>query len=287
MKRYFRIVFYRKIVLIVIFASLFWADLPIEAQANCNIWEKSWTQEVNKLDIYNLRTFGKSDNSQIQVRIFDEIECDKLDFCSAKPLQMSYDFGKTWINSLFLEKPEEGDSWTAFTNVAISTTGETVIVCAGAGDSEIWNGGNGYVYISQDGGISWQRQDQLGKKDWHAVSLSKYGRNFAVAASGNWSGDSVWKGNLDELNNTKNNQVNWQKTNFPKDTYYSISTDGGFIIAGTSGGAVYLSDDFGVETHQVDKLPDYGNWLYVKIDPEENKIIAVDSNDNTIWTLNT
>jgi photosystem II stability/assembly factor-like uncharacterized protein len=74
------------------------------------------------------------------------------------------------------------DSSTAYTDVAISANGQTILVCAGGGAYEAVQPGlqPDYLYLSKDKGRTWTRAGQMAA--WQAVSMNSNATRFAAAA---------------------------------------------------------------------------------------------------------
>ncbi len=178
---------------------------------------------------------------------------------------VSHDGGTTWQEQASLGKRYWGDL-NSSTFISTSSDGQTIAVASYYGPGPNNNGG--YIYLSHDGGTTWQEQTSLGAKAWTSITVSADGTHLAAATDYNgYIYTSADSGN------------SWtERTSAGRATWFSItgSADGMKLVAAQGwGGYLYASRDGGATwTQQV--TAGLRDWYGVTGSADGTKIATID-----------
>jgi photosystem II stability/assembly factor-like uncharacterized protein len=174
----------------------------------------------------------------------------------ASPLYISDDYGATWDNVTEVADNRIRNTWTS---ADISNDGQTMIAASSGGmDLDTLNGTDGKIFVSQNGGSTWEDVSPVGAQTWHAVAVSGDGDTLVAVADDDMGnlyistdGGDSWQ--TDPISNV----WNWESL--------SISDNGNKILIGgessiDASSFVYISDDGGDNWTNVS--PDQGFMVF-------------------------
>jgi photosystem II stability/assembly factor-like uncharacterized protein len=184
-------------------------------------------------------------------------------------LYISNNSGSTWEN--VSEEVDPGRSYI-WTSVDLSNDGQTIVATSDEGyDTAETTWIEGRIFLSEDGGDSWNNITPIDDDYWSEVVVSGDGSTIAVGASSN--------GNVYV---TENDGVDWATNAYIEGAVsvknLAISDNGNKILAGGENG-----DD--IYTHLAISDDTGGTWTSIDPDAEDNigtLIPAISADGNTI-----
>lgn len=152
-------------------------------------------------------------------------------------VHVSRDGGQTWTQQTSLGVAYRQD-WLS-TTASVSADGNTIaLVDMYGGSLNDWNGG--YVYVTTDGGSTWQAQTELGAAKWSSIASSADGSKIIA---------TQYNGNVyisKDFGDTWQEQVSLGGPKFYTSTASSL--DGSSFIVAASGDGVYVGNPEGAAT---------------------------------------
>jgi len=132
---------------------------------------------------------------------------------------------------------------------------------------------SGYLYISNDLGVSWSKQISLGYKKWYSVASSSDGTKLIVANGNGYLYTSIDSG-ISWIERTSAGNQKWR--------YVASSSDGNKLIAAVANGYLYTSIDSGISWIKRTDTK-YQKWTSLASSSDGTKLIA-SAWDNFLYT---
>lgn len=171
------------------------------------------------------------------------------------PLFVSHDFGETWENIAEDVDAELLNDWQA---VDISNDGQTMVTASAYTiDLETTSEGDGKIYVSEDGGDTWEDISPADVSFWDFVAVSGDGSTIAALSSDDMDTVYVTENSGDSWTTNDIENVNEWET-------LSISDDGNKILVGgensTSMQTLQLSTNSGESWTEIAPAPEDLNF---------------------------
>lgn len=175
------------------------------------------------------------------------------------PLYISQDSGATWENVAEEIDPGIRHRWTA---VDVSDNGQVMVAVSDESWDEVdESGAAGKVFVSEDGGDTWNLSSIMGSDDWKDAVVSGDGSKIVLAKqdSGNLT---VSEDNGDSWNNVLVDDGEYEAVNLKS---VSISDDGEKMLVGGENGSsaytnIYVTTDSGATWSDVSPNPSDSNF---------------------------
>jgi photosystem II stability/assembly factor-like uncharacterized protein len=149
-------------------------------------------------------------------------------------------------------------------------------------------GGGGFIYISTDGGQTWNPTSAPDNNNWYSVAASSDGVRLVAGAYQ----DS--DGNPGPICLSTNEGLTWQMSSAPSNSWQTVvsSTNGQVLVGAAYNGGIYVSTNSGTDWNLAANAPTNNSWNSLATSADGSKIYAtynggiyVSTNTGATWNL--